>query len=61
MLETIFASFDRKPDITVECDGATSLRAAVESGRGVALVPEVFRNLGGSACACARSSRRHLQ
>jgi DNA-binding transcriptional LysR family regulator len=47
MLETIFANFDRNPDIAVECDGATSLRAAVESGRGVALVPEVFRNLGG--------------
>ena len=40
MLETTFANFDRKPDIAVECDGATSLLAAVESGRGVALVPE---------------------
>ena len=39
---------DRKPDIAVECDGATSLLAAVESGRGVALVPEVFRSLAGS-------------
>jgi DNA-binding transcriptional LysR family regulator len=48
MLESIFANFDRKPDIAVECDGATSLRAAVESGRGVALVPEVFRSLAGS-------------
>ena len=47
MLETIFANFDRKPDIGGG-DGATSLRAAVESGRGVALVPEVFRSLGGS-------------
>ena len=47
MLETIFADFDRKPDIAVECDGATSLRTAVESGRGIALVPEVFRSLGG--------------
>ena len=32
----------------VECDGATSLLAAVESGRGVAIVPEVFRSLAGS-------------
>lgn len=48
MLETTFANFDRKPDIAVECDGATSLLAAVESGRGVALVPEVFRSLAGS-------------
>jgi LysR family transcriptional regulator, benzoate and cis,cis-muconate-responsive activator of ben and cat genes len=48
MLERTFAHFERKPDITVECDGATSLLAAVESGRGVALVPEVFRSLAGS-------------
>jgi LysR family transcriptional regulator, benzoate and cis,cis-muconate-responsive activator of ben and cat genes len=48
MLETAFANFDRRPDIAVECDGATSLLAAVESGRGVALVPEVFRSLAGS-------------
>jgi LysR family transcriptional regulator, benzoate and cis,cis-muconate-responsive activator of ben and cat genes len=39
---------DGKPDIAVECDGATSLLAAVESGHGVALVPEVFRSLAGS-------------
>jgi DNA-binding transcriptional LysR family regulator len=48
MLETTFANFDRNPEIAVECDGATSLLAAVESGRGVALVPEVFRSLAGS-------------
>ena len=48
MLERTFADFDQKPDIAVECDGATSLLAAVESGRGVALVPEVFRSLAGS-------------
>lgn len=32
----------------MECDGATSLLAAVESGRGVAIVPEAFRSLAGS-------------
>jgi DNA-binding transcriptional LysR family regulator len=48
MLEITFANFDRNPEIAVECDGATSLLAAVESGRGVALVPEVFRSLAGS-------------
>jgi DNA-binding transcriptional LysR family regulator len=48
MLERTFAHFKRKPEIAVECDGATSLLAAVESGRGVALVPEVFRSLAGS-------------
>ena len=48
MLETIFAALQVKPEIAVECDGATSLLAAVESGRGVAIVPEVFRSLAGS-------------
>ena len=48
MLETIFATLDGRPEIAVECDGATSLIAAVESGRGVAIVPEVFRSLAGS-------------
>jgi DNA-binding transcriptional LysR family regulator len=48
ILERTFANFDRKPDIAVECDGATSLLAVVESGHGVALVPEVFRGLAGS-------------
>jgi LysR family transcriptional regulator, benzoate and cis,cis-muconate-responsive activator of ben and cat genes len=47
MLETIFA-LEVRPEIAVECDGATSLLAAVESGRGVAIVPEVFRTLAGS-------------
>jgi DNA-binding transcriptional LysR family regulator len=48
MLERTFANSDRKPHIVVECDGATSLLATVESGRGVALVPEIFRSLAGS-------------
>ena len=61
MLETTFANFDRKPDIAVECDGATSLLAAVESGRGVALVPEVFRSLAGRVSDCACSTPRRLR
>jgi LysR family transcriptional regulator, benzoate and cis,cis-muconate-responsive activator of ben and cat genes len=48
MLETIFTALEVRPEIAVECDGATSLLAAVESGRGVAIVPEVFRSLAGS-------------
>ena len=48
MLEGIFAALDVRPKIAVECDGATSLLAAVESGRGVAIVPEVFHSLSGS-------------
>ncbi|MGC2576167.1 MAG: LysR substrate-binding domain-containing protein [Terrimicrobiaceae bacterium] len=43
-----FATLDGRPNIAVECDGATSLLAAVESGRGVAIVPEIFRSLAGS-------------
>ena len=53
MLETIFADFDRKPDIAVACDGATSLRAAVESGRGIALVPRSSAAWLARACDCA--------
>ena len=48
MLDTIFAALDGRPEIAVECDGATSLLAAVESGRGVAIVPEIFHRLAGS-------------
>jgi DNA-binding transcriptional LysR family regulator len=35
------------PRITVECDGLTSLIAAVLAGRGVAVVPEVFGRFAG--------------
>jgi GNAT superfamily N-acetyltransferase len=48
MLETIFAAFEIRPEIAVECDATISLLAAVESGRGVAIVPEVFHGLAGS-------------
>lgn len=37
-----------KPRIAVECDGLTSLVAAVLAGRGVAVVPEVFSRLVGN-------------
>jgi LysR family transcriptional regulator, benzoate and cis,cis-muconate-responsive activator of ben and cat genes len=40
-LEELFAPFGRKPSVD-EHDSATSLIAAVESGRGVAMVPESF-------------------
>lgn len=36
-----------KPRIAAECDGLTSLIAAVLAGRGVAIVPEIFRRLAG--------------
>ena len=40
MLDRLFAQVSRKPRIVGEHDGVTSLIAAVESGRGLALVPE---------------------
>ena len=40
MLEKLFATVGRRLRIAGEHDGATSLIAAVESGRGLALVPE---------------------
>jgi len=36
------------PRIVAECDGMASLIAAVLSGRGVAIVPEIFRRVAGS-------------
>jgi len=37
-----------KPRIAIECDGVTTLIAAVLAGRGVAIVPEVFSRLIGN-------------
>ena len=39
-LEARFASIQRTPRVAEEHDGVTSLVAAVEAGRGVAVVPE---------------------
>jgi DNA-binding transcriptional LysR family regulator len=46
-LARVFASQPRKPRLTEECDTATSLIAAVEAGRGVALVFETMSRLAG--------------
>lgn len=48
MLDRIFAPVGRKPRIAGEHDGATSLIADVESGRGFALVPECLSCMVGS-------------
>jgi DNA-binding transcriptional LysR family regulator len=48
MLDRIFAPVGRKPRIAGEHDGATSLIAAVESGRGFALVPECLSCMAGA-------------
>jgi DNA-binding transcriptional LysR family regulator len=47
MLECLFAPVGGMPAIAEECDGATSLIAAVEARRGVAIVPSVLRCLAG--------------
>ena len=39
MLEKLFAAVGRQPKIVGEHDGVTSIVAAVESGRGLALMP----------------------
>jgi LysR family transcriptional regulator, benzoate and cis,cis-muconate-responsive activator of ben and cat genes len=46
-LARVFASQSRKPDIAEECDTATSLIAAVEAGRGVAVVFETMSRIAG--------------
>jgi len=46
-LATLFLPLKSKPDIAEEYDSATSLIAAVEAGRGVALVPECLACLAG--------------
>jgi len=48
MLGKLFAPVGRRPRIAGEHDGATSLIAAVESGRGFALVPECLACMVGA-------------
>jgi len=48
MLEKLFATVGRRLRIAGEHDGATSLIAAVESGRGLALVPECLACMVGA-------------
>ena len=47
MLEKLFAPVGRKPKIIGEHDGVTSIVAAVESGRGFALVPSCVACMAG--------------
>ena len=46
-LTSLFAPLKKAPQIAEEYDSATSLIAAVEAGRGVALVPKAFECLSG--------------
>lgn len=47
LLDSIFATAGGAPRIAQECDSVTSLIAAVEAKRGVAIVPSVLRCLAG--------------
>jgi len=47
LLDAIFAGSKLRPRIAEECDSSTSLIAAVESGAGVAIVPEALACLAG--------------
>jgi len=47
LLAEIFQTVGGPPEIAEECDSVTSLMAAVEARRGVAIVPSVFRCLAG--------------
>jgi DNA-binding transcriptional LysR family regulator len=47
MLEKLFATVGRKPKIAGEHDGVTSIVAAVEAGRGFALVPSCVACMAG--------------
>lgn len=46
-LEQMFASVGVKPRVAVECDTASSLITAVESGRGIALAIAMFKHVSG--------------
>jgi DNA-binding transcriptional LysR family regulator len=46
-LRLLFRSYKSEPDVAEECDSASSLIAAVEAGRGLALVPSSLRCLAG--------------
>ena len=47
ILDRMFAPAGVQPRIAVECDGSTSLLTEVETGRGVAIVSELFKRIAG--------------
>jgi len=51
LLDSLFRPLGLKPRIAAECDGASSLITAVESGRGVALAMSVFKIVSGKRLA----------
>jgi len=51
LIDGLFSPLGLKPRIALECDGASSLITAVESGRGVALALSVFKIVSGKRLA----------
>lgn len=51
LMDGLFSPLGLKPRIALECDGASSLITAVESGRGVALTLSVFKIVSGKRLA----------
>lgn len=47
LLDRIFAPIQARPEIAVECDGASSLITEVEAGRGIAIVSGIFSTVAG--------------
>jgi DNA-binding transcriptional LysR family regulator len=47
VLDRVFSPLGIKPPIVVECDTASSLLTAIESGRGIALSTSVFKQMTG--------------
>ena len=47
MIERIFLPLGVKPRLAVECDSASSLITAVETGRGIAVTIPVFKIVSG--------------
>lgn len=47
ILDRLYANRPARPKIAVECDGATSMLTELETGRGIAIVSELFRCTAG--------------
>lgn len=50
-LDRVFSPLGIKPPIVMECDTASSLLTAIESGRGIALSTSVFKQMTGKRLA----------
>jgi DNA-binding transcriptional LysR family regulator len=51
LLDQVFSGLPARPAIAAECDSGSSLITAVESGRGVAVLPSIFARISGRRLA----------